>query len=75
MSRYIGYDTIDYNDEKTEKPTRKLAASAFKYCDMKVIAASLQVGFCEDWKTALPNAVVSKQENRPFVILKKYTSC
>ena len=31
------------------KSTRKLAASAFKYCDwMKVLAASLRVGFCDE---------------------------
>ena len=31
--------------------TRKPAASAFKYCDwMKVLAASLRVGFCDEWK-------------------------
>ncbi len=35
-----------------EKPTCKLAASAFKYCDwMKVLAASLRVG--DEWKRAL----------------------
>ncbi len=35
-----------------QKPTRKLAASAFKYCDwMKVLAASLRV-FCDEWKRA-----------------------
>ncbi len=29
----------------------KLAASAFKYCDwMKVLAASLRVDFCDEWK-------------------------
>ena len=34
-----------------QKPTRKLAASPFKYCDwMKVLAASLGVGFCDEWK-------------------------
>ena len=38
----------------SQKPTRKLAASAFKYCDwMKVLAASLQVSFCDKWKGAL----------------------
>jgi hypothetical protein len=27
--------------------------SAFKYCDcMKVLAASLRVGFCDEWKRA-----------------------
>ena len=37
-----------------QKPTRKLAASAFKYYDwMKVLAASLRVGFCDEWKRAL----------------------
>ena len=37
----------------SQKPTRKLAASAFKYCDwMKVLAASLRVGFCDEWKRA-----------------------
>ena len=31
----------------------QLAASAFKYCDwMKVLAASLRVGFCDHWKRA-----------------------
>ena len=35
----------------SQKPTRKLAASAFKCCDwMKVLAASLRVGFCDEWK-------------------------
>ena len=34
-----------------QKPPRKLTASAFKYCDwMKVLAASLRVGFCDEWK-------------------------
>ncbi len=34
--------------------SRKLAASAFKYCDwMKVLAARLPVGFCDEWKRAL----------------------
>ncbi len=38
----------------TLKPTHKLAASAFKYSDwMKVLAASLLVGFCDEWKRAL----------------------
>ena len=33
----------------SQKPTRKLAASAFKYCDwMEVLAASLRVGFCDE---------------------------
>ncbi len=37
-----------------QKPTRKLAASVFKYCDwMKVLAASLRVGFCDEWKRGL----------------------
>ena len=32
----------------------KLATSAFKYCDwMKVFAASLRVGFCDEWKSVL----------------------
>ena len=31
----------------------QLAASAFKYCDwMKVLVASLRVGFCDKWKRA-----------------------
>ncbi len=35
----------------SQKPTRKLAASAFKYCGwMKVLAASLRVGFRNEWK-------------------------
>ena len=38
----------------SQKSTRKLAATAFKYCDwMKVLAASLRVGFCDEWKRAL----------------------
>ena len=38
----------------SQKPTSKLAASAFKYCDwMKVLAASLRVEFCHKWKRAL----------------------
>jgi hypothetical protein len=38
----------------TLKPTHKLAASAFKYSDwMKVLAASLLVGFCDEWNRAL----------------------
>ena len=46
----------------SQKPTRKLAASAFKYCDwMKVLAASLRVGFSDEWKRALtPGAGCSK---------------
>ncbi len=33
--------------------TRKLAASAFKYCDwMKVLAVNLRVGFCDECKRA-----------------------
>ncbi len=37
----------------SQKPTRKLTESAFKYCDwMKVLEASLQVGFCDEWKRA-----------------------
>ena len=37
----------------SQKPTRKLPASAFKYCDwMKVFAASLRVGFRDKWKRA-----------------------
>ena len=36
----------------SRKQTRKLAASAFKYYDwMKVLAASLRVGFCGECKT------------------------
>ena len=31
----------------------KPAASALKYCDwMKVVVASLRVGFCNEWKRA-----------------------
>ncbi len=38
----------------SQKPTCKLAASSFKYCDwMKVLAASLRVGFCDEWKRVL----------------------
>ena len=38
----------------SQKLTRKLAANAFKYCDwMKVLAARLPVGFCDEWKRAL----------------------
>ena len=37
----------------SQKPTRKHVASAFKYCDwMKVLAASLQIGLCDEWKRA-----------------------
>ncbi len=37
----------------SQKPIRKLAASSFTYCDwMKVLAASLRVGFCDKWKRA-----------------------
>ena len=37
----------------SQKPTRKLAASAFKYCDwIKILAASLRVGFGDEWKRA-----------------------
>ena len=37
----------------SQKPTGKLAASAFKYCDwMKVLAAGLRVGFCDEWRRA-----------------------
>ncbi len=44
-----------------QKPTRKLAASAFKYCDwMKVLAASLRVGFCDEWKRALKLYSINK---------------
>ncbi len=33
----------------SQKPARKLAASAFKYCDwMKVLAESLRVDFCDE---------------------------
>ena len=43
----------------SQKPTRKLAASAFKYCDwMKVLAASLRVGFGDEWKRAFREVVV-----------------
>ena len=36
----------------SQKLTRKLAEIAFKYCDwMKVLAASLRVGFCDEWKS------------------------
>ena len=38
----------------SQKPARKPAASAFKYCDwMKVLTASLRVGFCDEWKGPL----------------------
>ena len=38
----------------SQKPTRKLAASAFKYSDWRnVLAASLRVVFCGEWKRAL----------------------
>ena len=38
----------------SQKPTRKLAASAFKHCDwMEVSAASLRVGFGDEWKRAI----------------------
>ena len=37
----------------SQKPTRKLAASAFRYYDwMKIPTASLRVGFCDEWKRA-----------------------
>ncbi len=37
----------------SQKPTRRLAASAFKYCDwIKVLAASLLVSFCDEWRRA-----------------------
>ena len=40
----------------SQKPTRKLAANAFKYSDwMKVVAASLRVDFCDKWKERLKN--------------------
>ena len=38
----------------SQKPTRKLAVSAFKYCDwMKVLVVSLRVGFCNGGKEPL----------------------
>ena len=46
----------------SQKPACKLAASAFKYCDwMKVLAASLRVGFCDEWKRAF--TLVNLEQN------------
>ena len=43
----------------SQKPTRKLATSAFKYCDwMKVLAASWRVGFCDEWKRGFKPAIL-----------------
>ncbi len=38
-----------------QNSNRKLAASAFDYCDWinRVHAVSLRVGFCDEWKRAL----------------------
>ena len=37
----------------SQKPTCKSTESAFKYCDwMNVLAASLRVEFCDEWKKA-----------------------
>ena len=50
---FVVYVTTKPLFHSSQKPTRKLAASAFKYCDwMKVLAASLRVGFCDEWKRA-----------------------
>ena len=39
----------------SQKPTRKLAASAFKYCDwMKVLAANLRISYRDEWKRRQP---------------------
>ena len=46
----------------SQKPTRKLAASAFKHCDwMKVLAASLRVGFRDERKKALTLIILASQ--------------
>ena len=51
----------------SQKPTRKLAASAFKYCDwMKVLAASLRVGFCDEMKKAFTDISIPYSLNIPY---------
>jgi hypothetical protein len=36
----------------TQKPTHKLAVTAFKHCDgVKIVAESLRVSCCDEWKS------------------------
>ncbi len=44
----------------SQKPTCKLAAIAFKYCDwMKVLTTSLRVGFCDEWTMVTCGRILS----------------
>ena len=55
----------------SQKPTRKLAASAFKYCDwMKVRAASLWAGFCDEYKRGLSSDKIKRCDVRCSVDFK-----
>ena len=50
----ISFIVLKHLFHSSQKPTGKLAASAFRYCDwINVLAASLQVGFCDEWKRGL----------------------
>ncbi len=54
LSQDDSWDNKSSNKNIHRQPTCKLAASAFKDSNwMKVLAGSLRVGFCDEWKNAL----------------------
>ena len=54
----VNYSSVRPLFHSSPKPTRKLAASAFNYYTwMNVFAASLRVGFCDEWKKAFNVAI------------------